>query len=197
MYIVSRFKFSSSKYHEPFCDCKITLDSPLESVIICSTLDVWDDHLQKFENFTEKDHILGQKAVLKNYNSLREVADVSVDYLHVSFRHFPCSSVTVFTTKPIRSDLSALQNKIEKAVSGLSLVDINFVLFSCEQEERDRTGGERGAYDLPGHGKMVYCGLTGRPLLFYTLLECGFEDSLFFHIFSTRFECRFSSYTLV
>lgn len=35
------------------------------------------------------------------------------------------------------------------------------MLYRCENEERDQSGGQRGCYDIPAYGKMVYGGLQG------------------------------------
>lgn len=45
--------------------------------------------------------------------------------------------------------------------SCLGVVDLNFLLYRTEGEERDLSGGRDGAYDVPGLGKNVYCGLEG------------------------------------
>jgi glycogen debranching enzyme len=49
----------------------------------------------------------------------------------------------------------------EQAFKDLGLVELNVILFRCEGEERDATNGEIGAYDVPGIGKLAYCGLEG------------------------------------
>lgn len=48
-----------------------------------------------------------------------------------------------------------------EAFSQLSLVDLNFVLYRCDQEERDLSGGGDGVYVVPNHGPLVYAGLQG------------------------------------
>jgi glycogen debranching enzyme len=35
------------------------------------------------------------------------------------------------------------------------------VLYRCEAEERDSSGGEDGVYNIPNHGPLVYAGLQG------------------------------------
>ncbi len=47
------------------------------------------------------------------------------------------------------------------AFSNVDLIDLNFILYKCEAEERDSSDGEDGVYDVPGHGKLVYAGLQG------------------------------------
>ena len=49
----------------------------------------------------------------------------------------------------------------EDAFQDLDLVDLNVLLYRAEGEEMDATGGEIGAYDVPGFGKLKYCGLEG------------------------------------
>jgi glycogen debranching enzyme len=51
-------------------------------------------------------------------------------------------------------------------VEDLDLVDVNVVLYRCENEERESTGGG-GVYVFPGYGPLVYAGLQG----FMTALE--------------------------
>jgi glycogen debranching enzyme len=43
----------------------------------------------------------------------------------------------------------------------LDLVDLNFVLYKCDAEERDASAGRDGAYAIPDYGQLVYAGLQG------------------------------------
>ncbi|TDL23784.1 glycoside hydrolase family 13 protein [Rickenella mellea] len=78
--------------------------------------------------------------------------------------NFPPGSIMLFKTQMegIDADLDTLcASGAEKAFGNLDLVDLNAILYRAEGEERDATGGEIGAYDVPGMGKLVYCGLEG------------------------------------
>uniref|UniRef100_A0A1A9WR90 Glycogen debranching enzyme n=1 Tax=Glossina brevipalpis TaxID=37001 RepID=A0A1A9WR90_9MUSC len=50
--------------------------------------------------------------------------------------------------------------ELQKIAKSLDLVDLNRVLFTCDQEERD-LGFGGGVYKIPKFGPLVYCGLQG------------------------------------
>ncbi|KAI9808320.1 MAG: hypothetical protein M1825_004777 [Sarcosagium campestre] len=57
-------------------------------------------------------------------------------------------------------DLFAV-NGAQEAFRNVNLLDLNFILYRCEPEERDVSDGRDGVYDLPGYGPLVYAGLQG------------------------------------
>ncbi|XP_066992681.2 glycogen debranching enzyme [Anabrus simplex] len=70
------------------------------------------------------------------------------------------SLVAAFTHKTSVDASSSSVSELESIVSRLSLADLNRVLYRCNEEEQDEGKGF-GAYDIPGFGPMVYCGLQG------------------------------------
>lgn len=79
-------------------------------------------------------------------------------------QYFPPGSFMLFETHLEGLDHGLDQfcsSGAEQAFRDLNLVELNVVLFRCEGEERDATKGEIGAYEVPGIGKLVYCGLEG------------------------------------
>ena len=56
---------------------------------------------------------------------------------------------------------SFIRSGADEAMSGLNLIDLNILLYRCDGEERDLSGGQDGAYNVPGYGPLVYCGLEG------------------------------------
>ena len=93
------------------------------------------------------------------------------DSNEIMFTEFPPSSVIAFkvslsdihlnAVKQIKNTIKQFDDPnsdINKIVSDLSLIDLNFVLFRCNHEEVDDIGG--GAYDLPIVGKINYCGIA-------------------------------------
>ena len=80
--------------------------------------------------------------------------------------HFPPGSIALFETWiPGAEHSEGLDNFIatgaRQAFSELSLVDLNFVLYRCEAEERDFSEGRDGVYNIPNYGPLVYAGLQG------------------------------------
>jgi glycogen debranching enzyme len=77
---------------------------------------------------------------------------------------FPPGSIMIFETEIVGldADLEAFCSQgASDAFSGLDLIDLNVVLHRADGEERDATSGQIGAYEIPGLGKLVYCGLEG------------------------------------
>jgi glycogen debranching enzyme len=105
--------------------------------------------------------------------TLTELSDVSVpqnsdnegSYAEIVVpERFPPGSIMLFETEMVDLDATleafCLQGATD-AFSSLDLIDLNVVLHRSDGEERDSTGGDVGAYDVPGLGKLVYCGLEG------------------------------------
>lgn len=119
-----------------------------------------------------KDSVLADKYLLRGLPSvvseLSGVGLYSNDYETVITppKYFPPGSIALFETwipgaehsegldKFITSDAS-------KAFGDLNLLDLNFVLYRCESEEKDFSGGSDGVYNIPKYGPLVYAGLQG------------------------------------
>lgn len=93
--------------------------------------------------------------------------DVKGDDTTITVRDkFPPGSIALFETWIPAAEHSAgldtfVTSGAKEAFGDLDLIDLNFLLYRCEAEERDASGGKDGVYDLPGHGKLVYAGLQG------------------------------------
>lgn len=79
---------------------------------------------------------------------------------------FPPGSIALFETSIPSAEHSDgidmfVTTGAAEAFSDLDLIDLNFVLYRCEPEERDASGGEDGVYTIPDHGPLVYAGLQG------------------------------------
>ena len=77
---------------------------------------------------------------------------------------FVPGSIAVFSTEipgvDMGLDTFVKQGAIEASID-LDLYDLNAVLYRCEPEERDFSGGEIGTYNIPNYGPLVYAGLEG------------------------------------
>ena len=79
---------------------------------------------------------------------------------------FPPGSIALFETWIPAAEHSAgfdthVTSGAKAAWKDLGLVDLNFIMYKCEAEERDSSNGKDGVYEIPGYGKLVYSGLQG------------------------------------
>ena len=79
---------------------------------------------------------------------------------------FPPGSIALFETWISEAEHSEwldkfISNGASEAFAELSLVEMNFLLYRSDPEERDLSGGRDGVYSIPGHGPLVYAGLQG------------------------------------
>ena len=80
--------------------------------------------------------------------------------------HFPPGSIALFETSlPCAEHAEGLDKFVtggaREAFKNLKLRDLNLVLYRCDPEERDTSGGRDGVYNIPNHGPLVYTGLQG------------------------------------
>ncbi|KAL8696331.1 MAG: hypothetical protein Q9224_002851 [Gallowayella concinna] len=119
-----------------------------------------------------KQAILDDKSFLRGLPS--SVSDISGVGLEVKADEtvikmptdFPPGSIAIFETWiPGAEHADGLDGYITsgatEAFSDSSLIDLNFILYRSEPEERDASGGKDGAYAIAGHGTLVYAGLQG------------------------------------
>ena len=59
----------------------------------------------------------------------------------------------------LQSDLQV--DDLKDLASKLNLIDLNYVLYRCNEEERDDFPEDGGVYTIPGYGEMKYCGIAG------------------------------------
>ena len=79
---------------------------------------------------------------------------------------FPPGSIALFETSiPAAEHADGLDQYVtsgaREAFKDLKLRDLNFVLYRCDPEERDSSGGKDGVYNIPKFGTLVYAGLQG------------------------------------
>lgn len=103
--------------------------------------------------------------------NLRELKNFEINYDERSQNttisiadDFPQGSIAIFRTQ---------QNQVEetldkfvrtgamKATEKVTMDSLNALLYRCEAEELETSGGKVGVYDIPNFGKLKYCGLQG------------------------------------
>ncbi|KAI9263123.1 glucanotransferase domain of glycogen debranching enzyme-domain-containing protein [Phascolomyces articulosus] len=117
--------------------------------------------------------------------------DDTNDNIHVTIElpkdgSFGPGSIYVFKTsigEQLDEEIERLVTHVpDTVIEPLDLLDCNVVLYRCEGEELDATGGN-GVYDIPGWGKLPYAGLEGfmsvlRPIVRDNDLGHPFCDNL-------------------
>ncbi|RHZ65683.1 uncharacterized protein CDV56_108778 [Aspergillus thermomutatus] len=119
----------------------------------------------KAEILADKDHLRGLPSRIRKFEGTKaeqQGNDIIISVLDT----FAPGSIALFETSIAKAEHAAgLENHItqgaDEAFADLSLIDLNFVLYRCEAEERDSSGGQDGVYNVPNHGPLVYAGLQG------------------------------------
>lgn len=146
----------------------LSIPGSVKQLHVAATLFVNPEHESKYRQ--AHDHINGLDCFLHVYGNIGEVAHMKQDgdYTHLTFHKFPAGSVLCFSVdseqqmarhNEVLAHLSI--DSVEEPLRNLPLGDLSYLLYSCEAEESDRSDGKRSAFDIPGHGPMVYCGLMG------------------------------------
>lgn len=134
-----------------------------------------DVNFEKNKNF-----INGYRQFKSEVNSIVDASNSKMIQLEIfenpsfnliHFKDFPPSSVLAFSVSLLdkqKKALATIQEKlkqyelklsdINKIIEKLDLIDLNYILFRCNQEEIDESGS--GVYVL-SNGPLIYCGLAG------------------------------------
>lgn len=114
---------------------------------------------------------------LRDSNIFNKAPTIRGESTQLDFVNLKPGSVVVVRVKPhnsvsdklkklhvviddFHSEAGARYQELRSIVSRFNLVDLNLVLFSCDQEERDRGFGFE-AYDIPGYKRLEYAGFQG------------------------------------
>ena len=128
-------------------------------------LEVDADESTKSRVFADKTHLRGLPS------TVTKLSDPRIEELQTETKisipdHFPPGSIALFETSiPTAEHSDGLDRFVtsgaDEAFDSLNLVDLNFVLYRCDAEERDLSAGQDGVYSVPNHGALVYAGLQG------------------------------------
>ncbi|KAL4929216.1 putative glycogen debranching enzyme Gdb1 [Aspergillus undulatus] len=129
--------------------------------------------LQVQEGVSEKKSVLADETYLKGLPGQvskidgTRVEEKDGDTTISVLGAFGPGSIALFETSiPDFENADELSNEsitdgAAEAFSELNLIDLNFVLYRCDAEERDSSGGQDGVYDIPNHGPLIYAGFQG------------------------------------
>ncbi|KKK18703.1 hypothetical protein P175DRAFT_0431727 [Aspergillus ochraceoroseus IBT 24754] len=114
----------------------------------------------------DPDYLSGLPSQVQQINGTKVEENDNETVISVLDTLVPGSIALFETSLPVVEDTDGLDNKsitqgADEAFSQLNLVDLNYVLYRCEAEERDSSGGQEGVYDIPSSGPLVYAGLQG------------------------------------
>jgi glycogen debranching enzyme len=130
--------------------------------MLCQRLDVYGDdkiHDKKFlRGLTSAVDDIDHPTITVGKDWQGEFSEIVVP------EFFPGGSICLLKTWVDNYDDTIdtfVRSGADEAMSALDLVDLNALLYRCDGEERDLTNGKDGAYNVPGYGSLVYCGLEG------------------------------------
>lgn len=138
------------------------------------TLQVDTSEEAKAEVFADKKHLRGLPSKVVDIPGVRWESNDEETTITIR-DEFPPGSIALFETWiPAAEHDTGLDAYVTSgaraAFAEVNLVDLNFILYRCDAEERDSSDGKHGVYEIPGHGKLVYAGLQGfwsvlRPII--------------------------------
>lgn len=119
-----------------------------------------------------------------------EIENANIDNLKISFDDFKLGQVVVLRKNergnkrenrkdqvtPLSIPNTSLPPSLNPDISifeGCNLVDMNYLIYKCNGEERDLGGG---VYNVPGYGPLVYAGIQGAWNLLLNNNEAIFDN---------------------
>ena len=113
----------------------------------------------------DKEHLVGLPARVRSIKGATITTENNDTTITVA-EFFPPGSIALFETWVPSAEHSQGLGKFiasgcDEAFGELDLIDLNFVLYRCDAEERDASSGQDGVYNIPGYGPLVYAGLQG------------------------------------
>lgn len=129
------------------------------------TLEVDADDDTREKVVTDGSHLKGLPSRFRDFDGT-QIHEQGNDTVITVLKPFGPGSIALFETSiPGAEHSDGLDNYIsigaDEAFSNLNLIDLNFVLYRCEAEERDSSDGRDGVYSIPNYGLLVYAGLQG------------------------------------
>lgn len=129
------------------------------------TLQVDADEKTRAEISADKKFLRGLPSRVLELDAVKRENEGTDSIISVSEKFVPGSIALFETWIPGAEHSEGLSKFItsgaDEAFAELDLVDLNFVIYRCEAEERDLSDGRDGVYEIPNYGPLVYAGLQG------------------------------------
>ncbi|OAX84920.1 glycogen debranching enzyme [Emergomyces africanus] len=128
-------------------------------------LEVDDSDDMKKRVLSDKQYLRGLPSRVLNLDGV-QVEDKGKETVISISGEFPPGSITLLETwipgVDLSENLSAfITSGADNAFGNLDLIDLNFVLYRCDAEEKDSSDGKDGVYNIPNFGLLDYAGLQG------------------------------------
>ncbi|KAL4948978.1 hypothetical protein BDW69DRAFT_188767 [Aspergillus filifer] len=130
------------------------------------SLQVQEGADEKKSTLADESYLKGLPGQVSRFEGTR-VEEKNGDTTITVLGTFGPGSISLFETSiPHLDNAAELSNDTitegaAEAFSELDLIDLNFLLYRCDAEERDLSGGRDGVYNVPNHGPLIYAGLQG------------------------------------
>ncbi|OII72983.1 Gdb1p glycogen debranching enzyme [Cryptosporidium ubiquitum] len=175
IYFITHSSFTQNKIDQ--LPETIVLDGCIKDTVFAGSLFV-PNYTSVYKNDTNRIH--GLDSELHKYKKLEEISSYSYDPVKnitiLNFNRFPPGSLVILHTirhKGFSVTQNALlefyrntQQSLPKVLNNCFESDnchpsdaINYILFSCNNEELDRSCGSRGVYNVPNLGDFTYSGI--------------------------------------
>lgn len=176
-FLIARTKFSAYEPDQILSPCILSGTKVKKEFAYClrRTGDYYDDPDQLNSIPTELEELDMPEVEFSDNQSIIRVPQLFVP-----------GSIAVYSTEipgvDINLDNYVKQGAIEESLD-LTLYDLNAVMYRCEAEERDVSGGAEGTYTVPGYGQLVYAGLEGwNSVLKGVIWENGLAHAISDHL---------------
>ncbi|KAL3127434.1 glycogen debranching enzyme Gdb1p [Cryptosporidium hominis] len=175
IYFITHSSFTRNKIDQ--LPETIVLDGCIKDIVFAGSLFV-PNYTSVYKNDTNRIH--GLDSELHKYKKLEEISTYSYDPVKnitiINFNKFPPGSLVILhtirhqgfsvTQNALLEFYRNTQQSLPKILTSCLESDhchpsdaINYILFSCNNEELDRSSGSRGVYNVPNLGDFVYCGI--------------------------------------
>eukprot|EP00919_Chromeraceae_sp_WS-2016_P010877 GHVR01025476.1.p1 GENE.GHVR01025476.1~~GHVR01025476.1.p1 ORF type:complete len:1429 (+),score=377.13 GHVR01025476.1:323-4609(+) len=139
----------------------IKLDGSVTACLLAASLHVPQDAVHLFRQ--DNKIINGLYSKLEMHNSVSWMGQLLDNNKLIRLHNFPPGSCLVVLCDPINTvtQSDVLIKELVDITSTVELEELSYLVFSCENEERDRSKGNRGLYDIQDQGPMKYGGIGG------------------------------------